>query len=87
VQNSFTSYDLAGAASRHAARGRQIRTLGSNRPGERDLLILARGAEQWIEVEAATNGDTLDAHLCDQAMTGTALPLSALHYALRNKRV
>jgi hypothetical protein len=70
VQNSFTSYDLAGAASRHAAHRRQIRTPGSNRPGERGLLILARGAEPRIEVEAATNGDTLDAHLRDQAMTG-----------------
>ena len=60
-----------------------MRTAIEQAGAERGLLILARGAEQRIEAEATTSGDTITVRLCDEAMTETALPVSALHYVLR----
>jgi PAS domain S-box-containing protein len=48
-------------------------------------LILVRGAEQRIEAEAATSGDTVVVRLCDEAVAGTALPEGVLYYVLRTR--
>ncbi len=62
-----------------------MRTAIEQAGAERGLLILARGAEQRIEAEATTSGDTVIVRLCDEAMAGTALPVSVLHYVLRTR--
>jgi hypothetical protein len=51
---------------------------------ERGLLILPRGAEQRIEAEATTNGDTI-VRLRDEAVSSAALPEAVLHYVLRTQ--
>ena len=62
-----------------------MRTAIEQAGAERGLLILARGAAQRIEAEATTSGDTVIVRLRDEAMTGTALPVSVLHYVLRTR--
>ena len=62
-----------------------MRTAIQQAGAERGLLILPRGAEQRIEAEATTNGDAVVVRLRDEAMTGTALPVSVLHYVLRTR--
>ena len=62
-----------------------MRTAIEQAGAERGLLILARGAEQRIEAEATTSGDTVIVRLCDEAVTGAALPESVLHYVLRTR--
>jgi PAS domain S-box-containing protein len=52
---------------------------------ERVLLTLARGATQRIAAEATTSGDTVTVHLRDEAVAGTVLPESVLHYVLRTR--
>ena len=63
-----------------------MRTAIEQAGAERGLLILARGAEQRIEAEATTNGDTVAVRLCDEAVAGAALPESVLHYVLRTRQ-
>ena len=62
-----------------------MRTALQQAGAERGLLILARGAGQRIEAEATISGDTVVVRLCDEAMTGTALPEAVLHYVLRTR--
>ena len=62
-----------------------MRTAIEQAGAERGLLILPRGAEQRIEAEATTSGDTVVVRLCDEAVAGTALPESVLHYVLRTQ--
>ena len=62
-----------------------MRTAIEQAGAERGLLILPRGAEQRIEAEATTSGDTVVVRLCDEAVAGTALPESVLHYVLRTR--
>ena len=62
-----------------------MRTAIEQAGAERGLLILARGAEQRIEAEATTSGDTVVVRLCDEAVAGAALPESVLHYVLRTR--
>jgi PAS domain S-box-containing protein len=61
-----------------------MRTAIEQAGAERALLILARGTEQRIVAEAATNGETV-VHLGDQPVTPTALPESVFHYVLRTR--
>jgi PAS domain S-box-containing protein len=61
-----------------------MRTAIEQAGAERALLILARGTEQRIAAEAATNGETV-VHLRDQPVTPTALPETVLHYVLRTR--
>ena len=62
-----------------------MRTAIEQAGAERGLLILAHGVEQRIEAEATTSGDTVVVRLRDEAITGTALPVSVLHYVLRTR--
>ena len=62
-----------------------MRTAIEQAGAERGLLILPRGAEQRIEAEATTSGDTVIVRLRDEAVTGTVLPESVLHYVLRTR--
>ncbi len=62
-----------------------MRTAIEQAGAERGLLILPRGAEQRIEAEATTSGDTVVVRLCDEAVAGAALPESVLHYVLRTR--
>ena len=57
-----------------------MRTAIEQAGAERGLLILPRGAEQRIEAEATTSGDTVIVHLRDEPVTAAALPESILHY-------
>ena len=62
-----------------------MRTAIEQAGAERGLLILPRGAEQRIEAEATTSGDTVVVRLHDDAVAGAALPESVLHYVLRTR--
>ena len=62
-----------------------MRTALQQAGAERGLLILARGVEQRIEAEATTSGEAVVMHLHDEAVAGTALPASVLHYVLRTQ--
>src|ERR1700688_922108 len=62
-----------------------MRTALQQAGAERGLLILPRGAEQRIEAEATTSGDTVVVRLCDEAVAGAQLPESVLHYVLRTQ--
>jgi PAS domain S-box-containing protein len=62
-----------------------MRTAIEQAGAERGLLILQRGAEQRIEAEATTGGDTVVVQLRDQPVTGAALPASVLHYVVRTR--
>ena len=46
---------------------------------------MPRGAEQRIEAEATTSGDTVVVRLREEAVAGAALPVSVLHYVLRTR--
>ena len=62
-----------------------MRTAIAQAGAERGVLILARQAEQRIAAEAATQGDAVIVHLCDEAMAAARLPESVLHYVLRTR--
>jgi PAS domain S-box-containing protein len=62
-----------------------MRTAMAQAGAERVLLTLARGATQRIAAEATTSGDTVTVHLRDEAVAGTVLPESVLHYVLRTR--
>jgi PAS domain S-box-containing protein len=62
-----------------------MRTAMAQAGAGRVLLILAQGASQRIVAEATTSGDTVTVHLCDEAVAGTELPESVLHYVLRTR--
>jgi PAS domain S-box-containing protein len=62
-----------------------MRTAIEQAGAERGLLILQRGAEQRIEAEATTGGDTVVVQLRHQSVTASVLPESVLHYVLRTR--
>ena len=62
-----------------------MRTAIEQAGAERGLLILPRGAEQRIEAEATTSGDTVIVQLRDEAVNEDMLPESVLHYVLRTR--
>src|SRR5208337_3786578 len=62
-----------------------MRTAIEQAGAERGLLILPRGGEQRIDVEATTAGDRVIVHLRDEVADATWLPESVLHYVLRTR--
>ena len=62
-----------------------MRTAVEQAGAERGLLIVPRGAEQRIEAEATTGGDTVVVELRDQPVTAAVLPESVLHYVVRTR--
>ena len=62
-----------------------MRTAVEQAGAERGLLIVPRGAEQRIEAEATTGGDTVVVELRDQPVTAAVLPELVLHYVVRTR--
>jgi PAS domain S-box-containing protein len=62
-----------------------MRTAIEQAGAERCLLIMAHGTEHRIQAEASTRGDTIIVRPRDAPTTGTALPVSVLHYVLRTR--
>jgi PAS domain S-box-containing protein len=62
-----------------------MRTAIEHAGAERGLLTLPRGAEQRIEAEATTSGDTVIVRLRDVSAAGAALPESIVHYVVRTR--
>jgi len=62
-----------------------MRTAVEQAGAERGLLIVPRGAEQRIEAEATTGGETVVVELRDQPVTAAVLPESVLHYVVRTR--
>ena len=62
-----------------------MRTAIEQAGAERGMLILARRAEQRIAAEATTAGESVMVHLRDEALLGTTLPESVLHYVVRTR--
>ena len=62
-----------------------MRTAIEHAGAERALLILSREAEQRIAAEATTRRDTVVVHLCDEPVTGAALPEAVLRYVLHTQ--
>jgi PAS domain S-box-containing protein len=52
---------------------------------ERGLLILPRGAEQRIEAEATTSGDTIIVRLREAPLAAAVLPESIIHYVVHTR--
>src|SRR5262249_48352841 len=52
---------------------------------ERGLLILPRGAEQLIEAEATTSGDTIIVRLKEASIAEAAVPESIIRYVVRTR--
>jgi PAS domain S-box-containing protein len=52
---------------------------------ERGLLILPRGAQQWIKAEATTSGDTIIVRLLEVPVVDAAVPDSIVHYVVRTQ--
>jgi len=57
-----------------------MRTAIEHAGAERGVLALSRGGEPRIAAEATIDGDEVVVHLCDAAVTPTALPEAILHY-------
>src|SRR2546422_2322135 len=62
-----------------------MRTAIEHAGAERGVLILPRGAEQRIEAEARTSGDTVAVRLRDEAVAATTLPESIVHYVVHTR--
>ena len=62
-----------------------MRTAIEHAGAERGLLILARGAEQRIEAEAVTGGDTISVRLRDAFTAQVKVPESIVHYVVRTQ--
>jgi PAS domain S-box-containing protein len=62
-----------------------MRTAIEQAGAERGLLILSRGAEQRIEAEATTGGDTVVVQLRHQPVTTAVLPETVLHFVLHTR--
>jgi PAS domain S-box-containing protein len=62
-----------------------LRTAMAQAGADRVLLILAQGATQRIAAEATTSSDTVTVRLRGEAVAGTELPESVLHYVLRTR--
>ena len=62
-----------------------MRTAIAQAGAERGLLILPRGAEQRIEAEATTSGDTPSVRLRDEAVAAAVVPEAILHYVVRTR--
>jgi PAS domain S-box-containing protein len=65
--------------------GTLMRTAIENAGAERGLLILRRGAEQWIEAEATTSGDTIIVHSGEASVAEATMPESIVHYVVRTE--
>jgi PAS domain S-box-containing protein len=62
-----------------------MRTAIEHAGAERGLLILARGAEQRIEAEALTGGETISVRLRDAVTAQAKVPESIVHYVVRTQ--
>jgi len=62
-----------------------MRTAIEHAGAERGVLILPRGAEQRIEAEARTSGDTVAVRLRDESVAATTLPESIVHYVVHTR--
>ena len=62
-----------------------MRTAIEHAGAERGLLILPRGDELRIEVEATTSGETVIVRLREASVTAAALPESIVHYVVRTR--
>jgi predicted ATPase/signal transduction histidine kinase len=62
-----------------------MRTAIEHAGAERGVLILPRGAEQRIEAEARTSGDTVVVRLRDESVAATTLPESIVHYVVHTR--
>jgi PAS domain S-box-containing protein len=60
-----------------------MRTALAHAGATRGLLLLSRGAEQWIEAEATTSGDTVIVRRRGASMTAATLPESIVRYVVR----
>ena len=62
-----------------------MRTAIEHAGAERGLLILPRGAEQRIEAEAITSGDSIIVRLRKASVADVSLPESIVHYVVRTQ--
>ncbi|HTD15868.1 MAG TPA: ATP-binding protein, partial [Chthoniobacterales bacterium] len=62
-----------------------MRTAIEHAGAERGLLILPRGAEQRIEAEVITSGDTVIVRMRDAFVAETEVPESIVHYVVRTQ--
>jgi PAS domain S-box-containing protein len=62
-----------------------MQTAVTHAGAERALLILSRESEPRIAAEATASGDAVSVHLCDEPITGAALPEAILRYVLRTR--
>ncbi len=62
-----------------------MRTAIEHAGAERGLLILHQGAEQRIEAEAITSGETITVRLGETPVSGTNVPESIVHYVMRTQ--
>lgn len=62
-----------------------MRTALEQAGAERGVLVLSGTLEQRIAAEATISGDSVVVRLCDEPVTGTALPEAILHYAVRSQ--
>lgn len=62
-----------------------MRTALEQAGAERGLLVLSGAAEQRVAAEATVRGDSVVVRLCDEPVTGAALPESMLHYVIRTQ--
>jgi PAS domain S-box-containing protein len=60
-----------------------MRTAIEHAGATRGLLLLPHGAEQRIEAEATTSGDTVIVHLRGASVAAAVLPESIVHYVVR----
>src|SRR5215813_9593942 len=59
-----------------------LRTAIAQAGADRGLLIRLRGADPWIEAEAATGGGSMVVRLCDRPATAELLAQSVLQHVL-----
>jgi PAS domain S-box-containing protein len=64
---------------------RLMRTAIEHAGAERGLLIVQRSAEQRIEAEATTSGDTIIVRLAAESVTGAVVPESVVYYVARTQ--
>ena len=62
-----------------------MRTAIEHAGAERGLLILPRGAEQRIEAEAITSGDSIIVSLREASVADVSLPESIVHYVVHTQ--
>ena len=62
-----------------------MRTAVEQAGAERGLLLLRRGAEQWIEAEATTTSESVAVQLRDERVADGVMPVSVLNYVMRTR--